>query len=536
MPCKIETGPELIGEDNIMEKPEERAEQSRQPLPALAMVGLVLLRTVIGWHFLYEGLTKLAAPGWTSAGYLKNSQWILSESFQWVAANPDVLRAVDLLNMWGLTLIGAALLLGCCSRLAAVAGALLLALYYVANPPFFAGVSGVRLEGSYLFLDKNVVECAALLLLASIRTDRFAGIGGLLGMACRQCRPVPRMAPVHAPVTNTARRELLGHLALLPVAGAFAYAFQLKRGWRSLELKHLVEWKRDEKVDAVSGATMKTFKYAPLSKLKGTVPKARIGKLEVSRMFLGGNLIGGWAHSRDLTYVSDLVKAYHTDEKVFQTLHMAECAGMNTILTNPRLARVINDYWKNEGGKIQFFSDCAEGSLMEGAQKSIDGGAHSCYAQGGITDRFVEEGKFDELAEFLKMVRGNGLPAGIGAHKLDTVKACVERGLKPDYWVKTLHHINYWSAKPQPENDNIWCTNPDETIAYMAEREEPWIAFKILAAGAISPQEGFPFALKGGADFLCVGMYDFQLVDNVNYFLDVWAELGGRERGRPWRA
>lgn len=518
------------------------AEQGRSvpnqthPWPFPLTAGLLVLRTVIGWHFLFEGLTKLAAPNWSAAGYLKNAQWLLADTFHWAANDPTVSRAVDLLNMWGLTLIGAGLLFGCFARTASIAGALLLVLYYLANPPFLAAVSGVRLEGAYLYLDKNVVECAALLLLASAPAGRIAGVDAILRLLFRPVAGTTPVGPVHAPQTDVARRELLGHLTLVPVVGAFVYAFQKKRGWNSLELKHLVEWKRDTGADAVSGATMKTFKYTPLDALEGTVPKARIGNLELSRMFLGGNLIGGWAHSRDLSYVSDLVKAYHTDEKVFQTFHMAERAGMNTILTSPRLTRVICDYWKKEGGCIQFISDCSQGTIIEGAKISIDAGAHACYAQGGNTDALVADGKFDLIAEFLDLVRKNGLPAGIGAHRLQTVQACVEHGLKPDYWVKTLHHRNYWSANNLPEHDNIWCVNPEETIAYMAEREEPWIAFKTLAAGAITPQDGFSYALRNGADFLCVGMYDFQLVDNANLFLKLWAELGGRQRGRPWRA
>ena len=519
-----------------MGEPVRSASKPQDRLPALTAAGLIILRTVIGWHFLFEGLTKFAAKGWSAAGYLQNSQWLFSDAFHRIAADPVALRVVDLLNMWGLTLIGAGLLLGCFVRTASLAGVLLLALYYVANPPFFAGTSGVRLEGAYLFLDKNVVECAALLLLASVPTSQLAGLGGVARRLGRRRVSAPRTEPVHAPATDFARRELLGHLALLPIVGAFAYAFQKKVGWNSFELKNLVAWKRDPQVDGVSGATIKTFKYTPMTQLEGTVPKSRIKQLELSRMFLGGNLIGGWAHSRDLAYVSDLVKAYHTDEKVFQTLHMAERVGMNTILTNPRLSRVINDYWKKAGGTIQFISDCADGTLEEGTQKSIDAGAHSCYAQGGITDRLVAESKFDEIANFLTQVRGNNMLAGIGAHKLETVQACVDRGLRPDYWVKTLHHRNYWSANFTKECDNIWCVNPDETIAYMEKLEEPWIGFKILAAGAIHPKDAFPFVLKNGADFICVGMYDFQMVDNVNLFLKHWAELGGKERNRPWCA
>jgi uncharacterized membrane protein YphA (DoxX/SURF4 family) len=510
-----------------------------------AMLALVVLRTMIGWHFLYEGLVKLANPNWTSAPYLKSTEWMLSGCFHAVAGNEQVLRAADLMNMWGLTLIGLGLMLGCFSRLASLFGALVLVLYYVAHPPLAGLGFGLPVEGSYLLIDKNVVELAALLALACVPTGRFIGLDGLL----RAFRGVPTPAestvlaagaPPDAavPVSSVGRREMLKHLLPIPAMGAFAYAFQERRGWESLEAEHLLSHMKAKKVDAVSGASAKRVDVAELSELKGPMPRAKIGNLELSRIFLGGNLIGGWAHSRDLMYVSDLVCAYHTDRKVFETLHLGECCGMNTILTSPRLCRVITDYWKKEGGKIQFISDCAMGGIMQGAKVSIDAGAHACYAQGGVTDRLVAEGDFDTIEKFLELARRNGIPAGIGAHKLETVQGCVDKGFKPDFWVKTLHHTDYWSAKAQPEQDNIWCVNPKETIAYMETLEQPWIGFKTLAAGAIHPKVGFPYALKNGADFICVGMYDFQVVKNANLFLEVWDHVQKDPDGRkrPWRA
>jgi hypothetical protein len=171
---------------------------------------------------------------------------------------------------------------------------------------------------------------------------------------------------------------------------------------------------------------------------------------------------------------------------------------------------------------------------MKGIKISIDNGAHSCYVQGGIADNLVMENKTEEIATALELIKQNGLPAGIGAHSLETVKACVDYGLKPDYWMKTLHHTDYWSAKPKQQNDNIWCTNPEETIEYMKNLEQPWIAYKILAAGAIHPKAGFQYAFENGADFICVGMYDFQIVDDVNIALDALANA--TERERPWMA
>jgi hypothetical protein len=158
-----------------------------------------------------------------------------------------------------------------------------------------------------------------------------------------------------------------------------------------------------------------------------------------------------------------------------------------------------------------------EKELLGNLQKSIDHGASSCLVQGEVADRLVREKKFDQIAKSLELARKNDLPAGIAAHRLETLQGCVAEGLLPDFWMKTFHSHQYWSAKPgEAERDNIFCRDPQETIDFMADRPEPWIAFKVLAAGAVKPQDGFRFAFEGGADFICIGMYDFQIVDDVN--------------------
>src|SRR5512136_2885961 len=111
---------------------------------------LSILRIVIGWHFLYEGVSKILIPKWTSAGYLQNSRWLFSDFFHWIASNPTVLTAVDWMNMIGLTLVGVALILGSLTRFASLCGILLLALYYFANPPLIGLEFGVPVEGHYL--------------------------------------------------------------------------------------------------------------------------------------------------------------------------------------------------------------------------------------------------------------------------------------------------------------------------------------------------------------------------------------------------
>jgi uncharacterized membrane protein YphA (DoxX/SURF4 family) len=504
---------------------------------------MALLRIAIGWHLFYEGWAKLLHPGWTSVGYLQSATGPFAFFFHWLGAQAGLIQFVDQVNIWGLLLAGLGLMLGVLVRPAAIGSMLLLGLYYISNPPLFAPLTTGLNEGNYLVVNKNLVEFLALAAVLAYPAAVF-GMASLFGRraAATPAAPAEEAAappppprgldqPLPAILGPMSRRGLFASLAGVPFVGGFALAFLKKHGWQSFEEVHL--GRRGNGDTFVASATMKTFQFTSRSELKGQLPTGRIGNLDLSRMILGGNLIGGWAHARDLIYVSKLVRAYHHREKIFQTFALAESCGVNAIITNPLLCGVMNDYWRN-GGRIHFISDCGGKNVMELIQKSIDQGAASCYIQGGVADRLVEEGKFDLMHKALELIRKNGLPAGIGGHKLQTIRASVEQGLRPDYWMKTLHKVDYWSAKPQPEHDNRWCECPDETAAYMKTLTEPWIAFKILAAGAIEPKMAFRHAFEAGADFICVGMYDFQIVDDVNLALSVLN--GGVARARPWCA
>ncbi len=99
---------------------------------------LVLLRIAIGWHFLFEGLSKLFTPGWSAAEYMATSRWIFAPVFHWIVDRPAVLNAVDIINIWALIIIGFCLMTGSFTRGMAIAGMALLFLYYIAHPPFYS--------------------------------------------------------------------------------------------------------------------------------------------------------------------------------------------------------------------------------------------------------------------------------------------------------------------------------------------------------------------------------------------------------------
>jgi thiosulfate dehydrogenase [quinone] large subunit len=148
--------------------------------PMLRLAALVSLRVLIGWHFLYEGLVKLVNSHWTAAEYLAQAQGVIAPVFHWVVTEPSRLAVVDALNRWGLVLIGAGLIAGLFTRAATLAGIALLALYYVSNPPLPGFASSMPAEGSYLVVNKVLLELAALCVLLAFPTGDAVGVDRLL--------------------------------------------------------------------------------------------------------------------------------------------------------------------------------------------------------------------------------------------------------------------------------------------------------------------------------------------------------------------
>jgi hypothetical protein len=281
------------------------------------------------------------------------------------------------------------------------------------------------------------------------------------------------------------------------------------------------------------------------------IPCGKIGNAKISRMLLGGNLVSGCMHARDLKYVSRLFRAYVTQEKMMETLKMAEERGINTVFETG--ANFIERYNRECGGHMQFIPHIrvdlgqSESSLREHIQKQVDTGAVALYVWGVSGDRLVQAEAVDQLAKAVELAKKHDLPVGVGGHSLLVPMACEKHKVPCDFYVKTLHSDDYpsatrkelrkefiWLTGGEGWYDNMWCINPEETVEFMNTVTKPWLAFKVLAAGAFHPREGFAYAFKGGADFIAVGMFDFQIKQNCEQLRKEIRRAQDRER--PWHA
>jgi len=139
-------------------------------------ITLVTLRIVIGWHFLFEGAVKLFDSSWSSKAFLMDSAGIMPGFFRSLANNPTALSVVDLLNEWGLVLIGLSFILGIFTRIATAAGVFLLLLYYLSHPALTGLQYQFPSEGSYFIVNKNIVEMFAIFVLMFFPTGHIFGL------------------------------------------------------------------------------------------------------------------------------------------------------------------------------------------------------------------------------------------------------------------------------------------------------------------------------------------------------------------------
>jgi thiosulfate dehydrogenase [quinone] large subunit len=149
---------------------------------------LVALRTLIGWHFAYEGYYKLMTPGWSRSGgvlpafsaegYLRTATGPLAGVFHALASHAPLVHATDVLVPIALLLVGLSLMLGLLTQLGCAGAIAFLALFYLSQPPL-SGMPQTGAEGAYLFVNKNLIELAGTVTVMAFRTGSIAGLDHL---------------------------------------------------------------------------------------------------------------------------------------------------------------------------------------------------------------------------------------------------------------------------------------------------------------------------------------------------------------------
>ncbi|MCF7848764.1 MAG: DoxX family protein, partial [Kiritimatiellales bacterium] len=348
---------------------------------------ITLLRVTIGWHFLWEGLSKHAIEEWTASGFLTHATGPFAGFYHWLVSSEGLMQFVDAANIYGLIAIGLALFLGFFLRTASVSGIVLLTLYYFAYPPFGATLMNST-EGNVFIVNRIFLEAMALLAILLVKDKGF-------GLYAVHFKVEPEL---EAQAAGSSRRASLANLFVLPLLGAIGWGAHRHR--------------KKFGVDVMTGATIQVG-AADLGELKGELPKGNLGEHEIGRLVLGGNLIGGWMHARDLRYVSSLAKAYNNERRIFETLQLAELAGINSINIGFKSNAVLRKYKDVTGSKIKVISQVApeKDDNLVCINQAIDFGVDIIQIQGNWCDWLVRDGKIDAIAEMLDYIRSQNYVA-----------------------------------------------------------------------------------------------------------------------------
>ncbi len=284
---------------------------------------------------------------------------------------------------------------------------------------------------------------------------------------------------------------------------------------------------------------------------KQRVPQAElVPGFTMGRMLLGGNLLTHYTHSRDLRYVYTLAARYNTKEKIFETMALAEAHGINAVVIHTAAGVVdwLQEYRDKHGGKMKWII-CPTADITDDMKAYTDAckmlrdiGTDSIYLWGVRGDQLAgidlrgnrSTPRPDLMAKAVEAAKDVGLPAGVGAHRLEAIKCCEDNDIPADYYIKTLHSADYPSV--DIAHDNRWSFTPQETTEFMKGVKKPWIAFKVMAAGALTPRQGFAHAFENGADFSLAGMFDYEITENVATMNEILTLASVTNRQRPWIA
>jgi hypothetical protein len=243
------------------------------------------------------------------------------------------------------------------------------------------------------------------------------------------------------------------------------------------------------------------------------LPGVRLGKLEVSKLIVGGNMFSGFSHMGEDK--DREMRRYYTVARIKETCRRAERLGINAIVSRAdnHVIRTLGEYW-DEGGAIRWIAQtCSEMSSLQGSiGHAIANGAHAVYVHGGKVDWLFAHGRMDEAAKGVAQIRSAGLPAGVAAHEPRIFEWMMANGFDADFYMCAYYNPSPRTDNPMhdPKANETFCPKDRDAMAAVIRRmDRPVIHYKVMAGGRNDPAEAFGFVAKHlrPQDAVAVGVY-----------------------------
>ncbi len=229
------------------------------------------------------------------------------------------------------------------------------------------------------------------------------------------------------------------------------------------------------------------------------MPMIELGKLKVSRVFLGSNPFFGFSHGNPQASAEEM-RTWYTPQRIMAVLDEAADLGINAVWTPcyEHWVRLWNDY-RDKGGKLKHWIAQPDRRPMEKEiLTAIKNGSTAVCIQGCNIDAEVGKGHWDVIRGWLELVRSHNLPAGMATHGATTHLEAEERGLPTDFYHQTMY-------RP----DNYVRAGLEESLNTIAKLEKPVVGYKVLGAGRVKPADTLPYVFQRlkPKDGICVGVF-----------------------------
>jgi hypothetical protein len=251
---------------------------------------------------------------------------------------------------------------------------------------------------------------------------------------------------------------------------------------------------------AAAAATTGLVDKAPAARgSAGRMPMIRLGKLQVSRVFLGSNPFFGFAHGNPQAGAKEM-REWFTDERIMAVLDEAADLGINAVWTPcyDRWLRVWNKYREN-GGKLKIWVAQPDRQPMEEEiLTAVRNGSQAICIQGCNIDGQVNKGRWEVVRGWLELIKSHGLPAGMATHGSNTHLDAEEKGLPTDFYHQTMY-------RP----DNYVKAGLEQSLATIEKLDKTVVGYKVLGAGRLRPQDTLPYVFSRlkRKDGICVGVF-----------------------------
>ena len=269
------------------------------------------------------------------------------------------------------------------------------------------------------------------------------------------------------------------------------------------------------------------------------LPTVPLGPHHITRLIIGGNPFSGFSHQsaeRDEEMLD-----YYTVDRIKQTLHDCEAAGINTCLmrVDPHILRMLREYY-NEGGRLQWLAQQDPGEDFDrNLGCAVRTGAIAYFLHGAVVDGAYASGALGPIAEMIEKIKAKGLLAGVAGHVPEAHIALASpplpgtltpsplpmgegrreapgegqqgtRGARgegtPDFHMVCFYNCGSLHAG---KGDRFDTGDPPKAVEAIRQIQKPCIAYKVMGAGRVPPEDALRFAYSNikPTDAVVVGMF-----------------------------